>query len=111
MQTKVLMLALLATAGSSPVQGKRSADPIAPGFYCQIEPMSGFTGTGHDIALGDFVMSVEVVTPGILPGQPRSSSPNRCTRIKLVEPAVPGGEPATITTRSPLWKRSMDSIA
>lgn len=32
-----------------------------------------------------------------------SSSPRRCTRIRLVDPTVPGGEPATTTTRSPVW--------
>ena len=35
--------------------------------------------------------------------QPRSSSPRRCTRMRLVEPTVPGGYPAKITTRSPGW--------
>ena len=57
---KLILLALTAVSVSVPVEGKQSAAPIAPGMYCQKEPVTGFTGTGHDIPLGDFIMSVEV---------------------------------------------------
>ena len=40
-----------------------------------------------------------------------SSSPRRCTRIRFVEPDVPGGEPATMTTMSPALNRPIDRIA
>jgi len=60
---KLLLLAMMAAAISVPVQGKQSAAPIAPGLYCQKEPMFGFTGTG-DIPLGDFIMSVEITRKG-----------------------------------------------
>src|SRR5690606_36623824 len=40
-----------------------------------------------------------------------SSSPRRWTRTRLVEPTVPGGAPATITTRAPGWTRSVASSA
>ena len=40
-----------------------------------------------------------------------SSSPSRCTRIRLVDPDAPGGEPATITTVSPGLNRPIDRIA
>lgn len=58
------LLAMMAVAISVPVQGKQSAAPIAPGLYCLKEPMTGYTGTGHDIPLGDFIMSVEVNRKG-----------------------------------------------
>jgi hypothetical protein len=57
---KLFTLAMMAAAISVPVQGKPTAPPIAPGQYCLKEPMTGYTGTGHDIPLGDFVMSVEI---------------------------------------------------
>ena len=52
---KLLLLAMMAVAISVPVQGKQSAAPIAPGLYCLKEPMTGYTGTGKDIPLGDFI--------------------------------------------------------
>jgi hypothetical protein len=56
------------------------------------------------------------VLPRLLDGLPRahqawSSSPRRCTRIRFVEPDVPGGEPATMTTVSPALNRPIDRIA
>lgn len=57
---KLILLAVTAVALSVPVEGKQSSAPIAPGLYCQKEQVTGFTGTGHDISLGDFIMSVEV---------------------------------------------------
>lgn len=44
------------------LEGRKA--PIAPGLYCLKEPMTGYTGTGHDIPLGDFLMSVEVARNG-----------------------------------------------
>ena len=55
-----VIVATMAVAMAMPVQSKRTAHPIAPGLYCLKEPMTGYTGTGHDIPLGDFIMSVEV---------------------------------------------------
>ena len=43
-------------------------------------------------------------------GRRRSASPIRCTRRAFVEPAVPGGLPATMTTRSPGTQRPSSSI-
>ena len=58
---KLLLLAMMAVAVSVPVKDKRTAHPIAPGLYCLKEPMTGYTGVkGHDIPLGDFIMSVEI---------------------------------------------------
>jgi hypothetical protein len=59
-----VILATMAVAISVPAQGKRTAHPIAPGLYCIKEPMTGHTGTGHDIPLGDFIMSVEISRKG-----------------------------------------------
>jgi hypothetical protein len=53
-------LAVMALAMAVPAQGKGTARPLAPGLYCLKEPMTGYTGTGHDIPLGDFIMSVEI---------------------------------------------------
>ena len=39
------------------------------------------------------------------------ASPMRCTRRAFVRPGVPGGLPATITTRSPAWHRVISSRA
>ncbi|HVM37906.1 MAG TPA: hypothetical protein VM265_05930 [Sphingomicrobium sp.] len=57
---KLLSLAAMALVIAAPVQGKRPAAPVAPGVYCLKEPMTGYTGTGHRIPLGDFIMSVAV---------------------------------------------------
>lgn len=57
---KLLPFAMMTAAISVPVQGKPAPVPIAPGQYCLKEPMTGYTGTGHDIQLGDFIMSVEI---------------------------------------------------
>lgn len=62
-KTRVL-LATMVFAIAAPAQSKRMAPPIAPGLYCIKEPMAGYTGTGHDIALGDFIMSVEIRRKG-----------------------------------------------
>ena len=66
--------------------------------------------TGSDLRCGP-----EDVTRAILaePAAPQawSSSPRRCTRIRFVEPDVPGGEPATMTTMSPALNRPIDRIA
>jgi len=59
-----VILATMAVTIAVPVQGKRTAQPIAPGLYCLNEPMTGYTGTGHDIPLGDFIMSVEISRKG-----------------------------------------------
>jgi len=59
-----VILATMAVAIAVPAQGNRTARPIAPGLYCLKEPMTGYTGTGHDIPLGDFIMSVEISRKG-----------------------------------------------
>ena len=65
--------------------------------------LPGRDGRAHDCC---------VVRPfGLGPGQAWSSSPSRCTRMRFVDPEVPGGEPATITTMSPAVNRPIDRIA
>src|SRR5689334_22061406 len=59
-----VVLAMVSLAFTAQAEGKRHAAPIAPGLYCIKEPMTGYTGTGHDIALGDFIMSAEIRKKG-----------------------------------------------
>jgi hypothetical protein len=49
-------LALNASSGAA----GGTTQPIPLGRYCLKEPLTGFTGTGHDIELGNFLMAVEV---------------------------------------------------
>jgi hypothetical protein len=55
---------MIAIAVAVPAQGKPPAGPIAPGLYCLKEAMNGYTGSGQDIPLGDFIMSVRVSRTG-----------------------------------------------
>lgn len=59
-----LLLLVIAVVIAEPVQGERSAAPISPGLYCLKESITGYTGTGRDIPLGDFIMSVRVSRKG-----------------------------------------------
>jgi hypothetical protein len=54
----------MALAVAVPAQGKRPTGPIAPGLYCLKQAMTGRTGTGQDIVLGNFIMSVRVIRKG-----------------------------------------------
>jgi hypothetical protein len=58
-RTRLIVATILGLPASLALSA-RTVPPIAPGMYCLNEPLTGYTGTGHDIELGNFLMVVEV---------------------------------------------------
>lgn len=55
------LLVTAALLSCSPLAARGGAvTPLAPGLYCSKQHIAGYTGTGHDYDLGNFLMSVEV---------------------------------------------------
>ena len=57
---KFILFATILASSAAQAKNGRSVQPLAPGQYCLRQHLSGFTGTGQDIDLGDFLMTVEV---------------------------------------------------
>ena len=95
-------------AAEHPGRPVRRADPAE---QVQLEPFQveqSDEAVEGDLA-GGHATDSEVARAGR--AQAWSSSPRRCTRIRLVDPDAPGGDPATITTTSPGLNRPIVRIA